>query len=88
MARARSQQRSRWRLSPLGLALAVVTAALVVLAIVDPSKYFVIGLIVVVFVWAAVLSSRFPSTRIGRFPGSGEDIGGEAAREYEREHGF
>jgi preprotein translocase subunit SecF len=85
---AQGHHRSRWRLTPLGLILAVVTVAMAVLALVTQSTLFVIALIVVIFIWAAVLSSSYPSTRIGRFPGSGEDVGGEAAKEYEREHGF
>ncbi len=83
-----AHHRARWRLTPLGLILAVVTVAMAILALVTNSTLFVIALIVVVFVWAAVLSSSYPSTRIGRFPGSGEDVGREAAKQYEREHGF
>jgi hypothetical protein len=87
----RRHHRSRWRLSPWGLILTVALVVLVVFAIVDLSKYVVIGLIAVVFVWGVLLSSSFPSSRMtmtSRFPGAGEDLGREAAEEYERERGY
>ncbi len=71
--------------------LTVALVVLVLLAIFDSSKYVVIGLIAVVFVWGVLLSSSFPSssmTMTSRFRGlAGEDPGREAAEEYERERG-
>ncbi len=90
MRRARPHQRSRWRLTPIGLTLAAALIVLVVLVIVMPSPGVIMGLIVVILLWAAVLSSSFPSMAgRGQFPGMPrEDFGGEAAEEYEREHGY
>jgi hypothetical protein len=64
---------------------------LVILAIVAPSSGVIIGLIAVIFVWAGLLYSRFPSSQLtmrNRFPGqpgSSTDLGAEAAERYERE---
>lgn len=90
MGRVRPHHRSRWRLTPVGTILAVALVVLALLAIFDTNKYVIIGLIVVVLLWAAVLSSSFPSMAGGaRFPGTpDEDFGSEAADEYEREHGY
>ncbi len=92
MGGTRRHHRSRWRLSPWGVILTVALVVLVVLAIFDSSKYVVIGLIAVVFVWGVLLSSSFPSSRMtmtSRFPGqAGEDLGREAAEEYERDRGY
>lgn len=90
MSDARAHHRSRWRLSPVGVVLAVALVVLLLLAIFDSNKYVIIGLIVVVLLWAAVLSSSFPSMAGRRqLPGMpNEDFGREAADEYEREHGY
>ena len=51
-----------------------------------------IGLIAVILVWALLLGSSFPSswmTGTNRYPGvPRDDLGREAAEEYEREHGY
>jgi hypothetical protein len=91
MGGVRRHHRSSWRLSAWGVILTVALVVLIVLAIFDSSKYVVIGLIAVVFVWGVLLSSSFPSSRLtmtSRFPGTGEDLGREAAEEYERERGY
>jgi hypothetical protein len=85
-----TDHRSRWRLTPWGWLLAVALLVLVILVIVDPSRYVYIGLIAVIVVWAALLSASFPSSQMtmrSRFPGEpGRDFGEEAAERYEREH--
>jgi hypothetical protein len=68
----------------------VALVVLVILAIVAPSRGVIIGLIAVIFVWAGLLSSSFPSSRMSmrsRFPQEPDrDLGREAADRYEREH--
>jgi hypothetical protein len=58
--------------------------------IVAPSPGVIIGLIAVIFVWAGLLASSFPSSQMtmrSRYPGEvGTDLGAEAAERYEREH--
>lgn len=85
----RHHHRSRWRLSPWGWILTIALVVLALLAIFDSSKYVVIGLIAVIFVWGVLLSSSFPSSRMtmtSRFPGqAGADLGREAAEEHDRE---
>lgn len=90
MSSERPHHRSRWRLGPVGSILVLALVVLTLLAIFDSSEYVIIGLVVVVLLWAALLSSSFPSMAGARqFPGiPREDFGGEAADEYEREHGY
>lgn len=81
----------RWRLTPWGWVLSVALVVLGAHALVVPSPAVITGLIVVVAVWAGLLASSFPSSRLFRMPlrdGAGSDLGGEAARKYEREHGL
>jgi hypothetical protein len=81
---------SRLRLTPWGWILTVALVVLAILAIVDPGPGVIIGLIAVIFVWAGLLSSSFPSSQMmsrSRFlGGTGGDAGEEAAKRYEREH--
>jgi hypothetical protein len=80
------------RLTPWGWILAVALVVLVILAIVDPSPGVVIGSIAVIFVWAGLLTSSFPSSQMtmrSRFPGqlgSDADFGQEAAERHKHEH--
>jgi hypothetical protein len=84
-------RRFRLRLTPWGWILALALVVLVILAIVDPGPGVVIGLIAVIFVWAGLLTSRFPSSQLttrGRFPGqlgSDRDFGQQATERYKRE---
>lgn len=84
-----THHRSRWRLTPWGWILTAALLVLVILVIVDPSRYVYIGLIAVIVVWAGLLNASFPSSQMTmrtRFPGeSGRDFGQEAAEQHERE---
>jgi hypothetical protein len=77
-------------LTPWGWILTTALLAMVVLAILDPSTSVIIGLIVVIVVWAALLNARFPSSQMemrSRFPAEpGRDFGQQAAKRLEREH--
>ncbi len=81
-----AHDRYGWRLTPWGWILTVAVPVLVVLAIVDPGRGVIIGLIVVAVVWAGLLAASFPSSRARRsYP---DDFGGEAAERYERERDY
>lgn len=49
--------RAKWRLSPVGWLLTLVLVILAALVVIAPSGFAVIGLIVVIVVWAALLNS-------------------------------
>jgi hypothetical protein len=91
VGRTRAGHRLCWRLTPAGWLLAVAFVVLAVLAVVDPSGGVYAGLIAVVVLWAVILSAGSPtgSARgmhrgvVGR-----TDFGREAARDYERQHGY
>lgn len=91
MSSTDGHRRFRLRLTPWGWILTVALFVLVILAIVAPSPGVIIGLIAVIFVWAGLLTSSFPSSQLtmrSRFPGqlgSDADFGKEAAERYERE---
>jgi hypothetical protein len=91
MSDTSGDHRSRWRLTLWGWILTVAVPVLVVLAIVDPSPGVIIGLIVVIFVWAGLLASSFPSSRASwtyRGNPQSTDFGRETAERYERERGY
>ena len=82
-------RRYRFRLTPWGWMLTMALVVLVVLAIVASSPAVYVGLIAVIVIWAALLSSSYPSARRGAGRVSAEmrqDPGQEAAERYGREH--
>lgn len=87
----RSGHSFRWHLTVWGWILMVAAVALVILAIVAPSPGVYIGLIAVVLVWAALLSSSFPSIRgrgMFRRDLGTTDFGQEDAEQYDRGRNF
>ena len=91
MEGSRRHRRRTWKLSLWGWILLVAVVVLAILAVVTSSSGAVIGLIVVIAIWAALLASSFPSSQSAwRSPGDSgrQDFGEEAAERYEREHGY
>ncbi len=86
----RRQRRLKIRLTVWGWVLSVPLIVLIVLAIVAPSGGVYAGLAAVIFLWAWLLGSSFPSSQArGMFRrNAGEtDFGREAADEYEHKYG-
>lgn len=83
-------RRLGFRLTAWGWVLAIALLVLVILTIITPSTLVFVGLAVVIFLWAWLLTSSFASGEArGMPPGyvGRTDFGQEAAEEYEREHG-
>ena len=84
-------RRLGFRLTAWGWVLASALVVLAILTIIVPSTPVFIGLAVVIFLWAWLLTSSFATGQargmapwaVGR-----TDFGQEAAEEYEREHGY
>lgn len=90
VSEAARHHRPALRLTPLGWVLGVAAVVLVVLTIVDPSPAVVVGLIVVILIWAVVLQSSFPfGAARGTSPADAgtTDFGRQAAEDYERKYG-
>lgn len=78
-----SPAQRRWHLTPWGWILLIALGVLIVLAVAVGGEGVDLGLIAVIVVWAGLLASNFPSSRLrGRSP-RGVDLGAEMERERE-----